>query len=114
MDCTDSKALHGALQAHRRTLEALYTSFLNQGEVVVDSGTSRGTLHNRLGPAGLAWFDSFPLSEEFYDALIDNRASLERVERILRLAPALVPRFKRSTPLTETGPVVDQSVVKLF
>src|SRR5579862_1796331 len=101
MGCQAAPDLLGKLQAHRRTLEALYTSFLHQGQVVLDGETARGKLSKRLGPAGLAWFDSFPLSDAFYDALIDNRASLERVERILRRAPALVARFKRSTPLTE-------------
>ena len=101
MGCRDASALHSALQAHRRTLEALYTSFLHQDEGVLDRETPRGKLNKRLGPAGLAWFDSFPLSDEFYIALSDNEASLDRVERILRWAPALVPRFKRSTPLTE-------------
>ena len=101
MGCSDTHALLGKLQGHRRTLEGLYTSFLHHGEAALDGETSRGKLGKRLGPAGLAWFDSFPLSDQFYDALHDNRESLARVERILRLAPALVPRFKRSTPLTE-------------
>lgn len=101
MDCESEAALVGALQAHRRTLEALYSTFLNQGEVALERETPRGLLGKRLGPAGLAWFDAFPLSEAFYAVLLDNAASLDRVERILRRAPSLVQRFKRSTPLTE-------------
>ncbi|HLK16198.1 MAG TPA: nucleotidyltransferase domain-containing protein [Fimbriimonadaceae bacterium] len=101
MGCHDASELHGKLQEHRRTLEALYTGFLQQGEAAVDGGSARSSLSHRLGPAGLAWFDSFALSDEFYDSLAGNGESLERVERILHLAPALVHRFKRSTPLTE-------------
>lgn len=101
MGCTGPDELHSALQSHRRTLDALYTTFLRQGEEGLETETSRGALAKQLGPAGLAWFDSFPLSEEFYTALLVNRESLERVEKVLRRAPSLVQRFMRSTPLTE-------------
>jgi glutamate-ammonia-ligase adenylyltransferase len=93
--------LISALGTHRRTLATLYTSFLRQGD---DSSPSAGTynsLRERLGPAGVSWFDSLPQGEDFLSSLAENESSMARVERIIRFAPALVSKFKRSIPLTE-------------
>ncbi len=97
MGYDQTSKLLGALAGHQRTLATLYSTYLHQNP---DSKPSEA-VRARLGPAGVSWFESLPLGDGFFSSLTENESSLARVEQILRCAPALVARFKRSVPLTE-------------
>ena len=95
--------LDGILDAHRRTIQSLYRSSLQpdhlfEGE---DARQRVAVSLGSLGPAAVQWFDVLPARDAFYQGLLEDRDSLERVRRILATAPRLVADFKRSLPLTE-------------
>jgi glutamate-ammonia-ligase adenylyltransferase len=100
MNLPDAKHLVRELEAHRRKIQTLYRSMLNPE---VEEG-SRAEVARRLGAfgqAGLQWFDLLPEGASFYASLAENEGSLQRVHRILEVAPRLVPVFRDSLPLTE-------------
>lgn len=97
----DWKELSHRLSLHRRTIGSLYQSTLHPQ---AESSSDRAQISASLGPLGhsaLQWFDVLPESEAFYQSLVQNRDSLDRVRNILNFAPRLVPLFKASVPLTE-------------
>jgi glutamate-ammonia-ligase adenylyltransferase len=95
------KSLSERLDFHRRTIQSLYRSILQQES---ESLTEREALADRAGkraPALLQWFDVFPEAPAFYRSLQENEGSLNRVFTILDFAPKLVGAFKNSLELTE-------------
>ncbi|MBC8064208.1 MAG: hypothetical protein H7Y17_05215 [Chlorobia bacterium] len=91
----------GELEAHRRTIQTLYKSILRPEP---SAGSDRDQIAERLeglAPSALQWFDSLPSPDAFYASLIENRDSLDRVEKIARSAPRLVNDLKESIGLTE-------------
>ncbi len=95
------KQLEAKLSFHRRTIQTLYQSTLQQEDGPADEREAvRGRLGS-LGPAALQWFDVLPESASYYEGLLANEGSLRRVETILAFAPRLVPNLKASLPLTE-------------
>jgi glutamate-ammonia-ligase adenylyltransferase len=93
--------LASALDLHRRTIHALYRSTLNLEPGAQAERTEVLRALGPHGPAALQWFDVLPQSEAFYQGLLTNEGSLDRVRRLIAAAPALVPYFKASVPLTE-------------
>lgn len=86
---------------HRRTIETLYQTSVHPA---VPSDSRRSQIERQLGPlaaAAFPWFDSLPDPDAFYEALVSNEGSLERVRTLLHAAPALVGAFRRSIGLTE-------------
>jgi glutamate-ammonia-ligase adenylyltransferase len=95
------RALTRQLDLHRRTISTLYQSIVHPA---ASSDTHRSRIGERLGPlahAAFQWFDTLPDPAPFYQVLVENESSLERVEQVLKSAPALVNAFRRSVPLTE-------------
>jgi glutamate-ammonia-ligase adenylyltransferase len=96
MDIEPPSELERALDANRRTIEALYASYLKEGEP-----PARIALRSRIHTLGASWLDAMPESEAFYAQLLENEGSLDRVERIVELAPALIPGLRNSVSITE-------------
>lgn len=99
-------ALAARLDAHRRTIQTLYSSSLHLQSTTAGNGLGGDRERvaeslNGHGPAALQWFDVLPESQAFYEGLLLNEGSLDRVSRILSVAPRLVSTFKTSVPLTE-------------
>lgn len=98
------------LDRHRRTIQGLYRSTLSLETHAEGARLSVAEKFGTLGIACLHWFDSFPESEAFYQGLLENESSIDRVHKILSDAPRLVPAFKQSLSLTElliSGEVVE-------
>jgi [glutamine synthetase] adenylyltransferase / [glutamine synthetase]-adenylyl-L-tyrosine phosphorylase len=102
MGLSEEGVLRTQLQLHRDSIRKLYGSMLravehhehdDRAEVAARTGS--------LAAHTLSWFDRLPERDAFYSALVSNRDSLARVERILAVAPALVPELRESVPLTE-------------
>jgi [glutamine synthetase] adenylyltransferase / [glutamine synthetase]-adenylyl-L-tyrosine phosphorylase len=54
-----------------------------------------------LAPLAAEWFDAMPESEAFFQTLVDNEGSLERVRRVLVGAPDLIRHLKTAVSHTE-------------
>ncbi|MDR3687830.1 MAG: hypothetical protein P4L46_00525 [Fimbriimonas sp.] len=93
--------LERELQEHRRTIQVMYRSCMNLDESGSADRADVLAQLGSLGPAAVHWFDALPESEAFYDLLIRNRDSLQRVRHILAVAPRLVAQFRESVSLTE-------------
>lgn len=96
--------LASQLEVHRRTIQTLYRSSLNFKNTDPEGHQARAQVAELLGedaPAALQWFDVMPERDAFYKGLTENEGSLDRISRILTVAPRLVSDFKISLPLTE-------------
>jgi glutamate-ammonia-ligase adenylyltransferase len=91
----------GKLERHRRTIQGLYRSTLRLETHAEGARLSVAEKFGSLAIAGLHWFDGFPESEAFYQGLLENESSIDRIHKILSDAPRLVPYFKQSLSLTE-------------
>jgi len=101
MGGTNWAEVGGTLEAHRRTIQILYRSILS---LEPPSSGARSQVQQNLGSLGSAalhWIDGLPESAAFYQGLVENPDSLDRLERILNDAPRLVTYFKSSVSLTE-------------
>ncbi len=95
------QGVESELEDHRRTIQTLYKSILKPE---TSPGSDRDRLAQRLGqyaPSVFQWFDSMPASGAFYTSLLENRDSLDRVEKITISAPKLVNELKKWIGLTE-------------
>jgi glutamate-ammonia-ligase adenylyltransferase len=101
MDLASWPELDAELTRHRQTIDSLYRSILRSGEPGEPARTHVQSSLGPLGPAALQWFDVLPERDAFYQALTENEGSLSRVEKLLRVAPRLVPFFKNNLGLTE-------------
>ncbi len=101
MGAQDWTELSHLLSLHRRTIGSLYQSTLHPNEV---SSSDRSVAAEAFGShshAALQWFDVLPESDGFYQTLVQNHDSIDRVREIVKYAPRLVPHFKASVALTE-------------
>ena len=92
-------SLSETLEFHRRTIQSLYRSILQQE---TEQRSEREALGERVGkraPALWHWFDVFPEAPAYYRSLEENEGSLGRVVKILDFAPKLVGPFKNSLEL---------------
>ncbi len=90
-----------ALAMHRAHARDWYRTVLLQSE---EPHAAREEVQNRSGRHAAIvtqWIDGIPEPTAFYDSLIENESSLERMLRIAEKAPALVPQLRHFVAVTE-------------
>ncbi len=94
-------AFDAALAMHRTRARDWYHTVLHQDE---EGHASRAEVQKRSGRHDAIitqWIDGVPESGSFYDSLVENESSLDRVLAIADRAPALVPQLRQHVEVTE-------------
>jgi glutamate-ammonia-ligase adenylyltransferase len=101
MNLKDARELEAQLQRHRQSIGGIFDRMFRAS--VGHDDVRNKVLHRASDQSvGLAqWMDAMPESDAFYGSLFQNESSQERMERVLRFAPALVNEFRDSVALTE-------------
>lgn len=98
----DPISFYRAVERTRASIRRIYQKHLRP-EVVkrTDPRDAVGALLGDDSQAALAWLDCLPEADRFYESLAENEGSFDRVRRIVRDAPALLPGLKLNLGLTE-------------
>ncbi len=94
-------AFDATLQLHRDNARNWYESVLVSSGTGTTARTEVVRLAGRNATLLSQWIDDLPSSEAFYESLIENESSIDRLRLIAERAPALVPFLRRSVSVTE-------------
>lgn len=101
MGFSTSEPMLAAMESHRAAVREIYGRRLAREQwqsareqVLARSGSTPSHVEN--------WFDGLDESEAFYESLRDNADSLERVRRLVSMAPKVVDSLRASIGLTES------------
>lgn len=98
----NTQEFESSLELHRSRIRYWHHELVPAVEEQSTAGRAEALARFTKGQSGAAaWFDSIAESASFYESLLANESSIERVEQIVVRAPALIPVLRESVVVTE-------------
>lgn len=98
----NTQEFESVLELHRSRIRHWHQELVPATEEPAMPGRAEALNRFESGQSGVAaWFDGIAESSSFYESLLANESSVERVEQIVHRAPALIPVLRESVVVTE-------------